>query len=61
MDRPETRFAWRDQSALAYRALGDGSPALLYLQGWISNVELNWDHPTMARFLEGLLAHVVLW
>jgi len=61
MDRPETRFAWRDQSALAYQALGDGSPALLYLQGWISNVELNWDHPTMARFLEGLLAHVVLW
>jgi class 3 adenylate cyclase len=54
MDRPETRFAWRGDVALAYQTLGDGSPPLLYLQGWPSNVELNWDHPTMARFLRGL-------
>ena len=54
MDRPETRFAWRGDVALAYQTLGDGSPPLLYLQGWPSNVELNWDHPKMARFLRGL-------
>jgi class 3 adenylate cyclase len=54
MDRPETRFAWRGNVALAYQTLGEGSLPLLYLQGWPSNVELNWDHPTMARFLRGL-------
>jgi len=47
-------FAWRGDVALAYQTLGDGQPPLLYLQGWPSNVELNWDHPAMARFLRGL-------
>jgi len=54
VDRPETLFAWRGDIALAYQTLGEGSPVLLYLQGWPSNVELNWDHPTMARFIRGL-------
>jgi class 3 adenylate cyclase len=54
VDRPETQFAWNGDVALAYQVLGEGDPDLVYLQGWISNVELNWDHPTMARFLRGL-------
>lgn len=54
MERPKTRFAWNGDAALAYQTLGDGEPDLLYLQGWISNVELNWDHPTMTRFLHGV-------
>jgi pimeloyl-ACP methyl ester carboxylesterase len=54
MDRPETRFACNGTSALAYQVLGEGAPGLLYLPGYVSNVELNWDHPTMARFLRGL-------
>ena len=54
MDHPETRFAWNGDMALAYQALGDGEIDLLYLSGVASNVELNWDHPLMARFLRGL-------
>jgi class 3 adenylate cyclase len=54
VDRPETRFAWNGDIALAYQVLGEGEPDLLYAPGWLSNVELNWEHPTMARFLRGL-------
>jgi class 3 adenylate cyclase len=54
MDRPETRFAWHGNDVLAYQVVGDGPTDLLYRQGWISNVELNWDHPVMARFLRSL-------
>jgi pimeloyl-ACP methyl ester carboxylesterase len=54
MERPETQFAWNGTSALAYQVLGAGAPDLFYLPGYTSNVELNWDHPTMARFLRGL-------
>jgi class 3 adenylate cyclase len=54
MDRPETQFAWNGDSALAYQVLGDGSSDLLFIQGVVSNVELNWNHPLMARFLRGL-------
>lgn len=53
-ERPETRFAWNGDIALAYQVLGEGEPDLLFLQGWVSNVELNWDHTVVARFLEGL-------
>ena len=53
-ERPETRFIWNGDVSLAYQVLGMGEPDLLYLQGWVSNLELNWDHPAMARFLRGL-------
>jgi class 3 adenylate cyclase len=54
MERPDTRYAWNGDIALAYQVLGDGPPDLVYLQGWISNVELNWESPYLARFLRGL-------
>ncbi len=54
MDRPETQFAWNGGAALAYQVVGQGSPDMLFAQGWVSNVELNWDHPTMSGFLRGL-------
>ena len=53
-ERPETRLFWNGDVSLAYQMLGTGTPDLLYLQGWVSNIELNWDHPLMARFLRGL-------
>jgi class 3 adenylate cyclase len=40
---------WR----LAYEVLGDG-PDLMYLPGWVSNVEANWLTPDHARFIQGL-------
>jgi class 3 adenylate cyclase/pimeloyl-ACP methyl ester carboxylesterase len=54
MDHPETQFVWNGASSLAYQVLGQEAPDLLYIAGFASNVELNWDHPTMARFLRGL-------
>ncbi len=54
--RPETQYAWHGDDALAYQVIGDGPVDLVYLQGLVSNVELNWDHPAMARFLTALAA-----
>jgi class 3 adenylate cyclase len=54
VERPETRYAWNGDVALAYQVMGDGPVDLLYLQGWTSNVELNWESPHLARFLSGL-------
>jgi pimeloyl-ACP methyl ester carboxylesterase len=52
--RPDVRYAWNGETSLAYQTLGEGDQALLYLQGYLSNVELNWDHPSVARFLREL-------
>jgi class 3 adenylate cyclase len=50
---PELRYAHNDGFALAYQVLGDG-PDLIYLPGWVSNIEGNWLAPDHARFLERL-------
>jgi len=53
-ERPETRFAWNGDICLAYQVLGSGEPDVLYLQGYASNVELNWEYPVVGRFLRRL-------
>jgi class 3 adenylate cyclase len=54
MERPETRFAWNGAVSLAYQLCGEGPPDLLYLQGYCSNVDMNWDSPYLAQFLRRL-------
>jgi class 3 adenylate cyclase len=54
VDRPETRYAWNGDVSLAYQVVGDGPFDLVYLQGWISNVEMNWENSYLARFLREL-------
>ena len=54
MTRPETRFAWNGEVSLAYQVLGSGPGDLVYLQGYCSNVDANWESPRLARFLRGL-------
>ena len=50
---PALRYAKNGPWSLAYQVLGDG-PDLIYLPGWVSNVEGNWLVPDHARFIERL-------
>ena len=52
--RPNTRFTWSGGYAIAYQVVGDGVRDLVYLPGWASNVDVSWDVPPIARFLETL-------
>ena len=54
MERPKTQFAWNGEAALAYQLLGTGAPDLLFSQGWVSNIEVYWEHALPARFLREL-------
>jgi pimeloyl-ACP methyl ester carboxylesterase len=52
---PETRYAKTvDGVHIAYQVVGEGPVDLVYVSGWISNVDLNWTHPDYARFLRRL-------
>jgi pimeloyl-ACP methyl ester carboxylesterase len=57
VERPETHYAWNGDVALAYQVVGEGPIDLLYLQGWTSNIDLAWDSPYLAGFIEGLSNH----
>jgi pimeloyl-ACP methyl ester carboxylesterase len=48
---PITRYASSADLNIAYQVTGDGPRDLVYVPGWISNVEVAWDDPRMARFL----------
>jgi class 3 adenylate cyclase/pimeloyl-ACP methyl ester carboxylesterase len=54
VDRTEIRYAWNGEIALAYQIVGDGPIDLLYMQGSISNLEVAWENPALARFLRDL-------
>ncbi|HVR88902.1 MAG TPA: adenylate/guanylate cyclase domain-containing protein [Candidatus Limnocylindria bacterium] len=54
MTVPETRYAKSGGLNIAYQIVGDGPLDLLFAAGWISNVELGWEDPWIARFYERL-------
>jgi class 3 adenylate cyclase len=50
----DVRYAWSGEIALAYRVVGGAPIDLLYLPGFVSNVQLDWEGPAQGRFLRGL-------
>jgi pimeloyl-ACP methyl ester carboxylesterase len=52
--RPETRYAQSGDVNIAYQVVGRGPRDLVFVPGWVSNVELFWEEPTMVRFIERL-------
>ena len=48
---PETAYARSGKANIAYQVAGDGPLDLVYVPGWVSNVELAWEEPALARFL----------
>src|SRR5712691_2744062 len=51
---PETLYAKSGDLNIAYQVVGDGPFDLVYVPGWVSNIELGWEKPKPARFLEHL-------
>jgi class 3 adenylate cyclase/pimeloyl-ACP methyl ester carboxylesterase len=60
MNRPETHYAWNGDVSLAYQVVGQAGTDLLYLQGYCSNVDMNWESRHLAHFLRGLARHARL-
>jgi class 3 adenylate cyclase len=54
MQYPQTRYAKGKEGAVAYQVLGDGPLDLVFIPGWITNVEVIWEEPSLARFLHRL-------
>ncbi len=51
---PETRYAKSGEVHIAYQVVGEGPFDLVYVPGWVSNVEVLWQHPKATRYLERL-------
>ncbi|HUE26856.1 MAG TPA: adenylate/guanylate cyclase domain-containing protein [Solirubrobacteraceae bacterium] len=51
---PETRYTRNGDASIAYQTSGDGPLDILFLPGWISQIEQLWEAPGNRRFLERL-------
>ena len=51
---PETRYARSGDLNIAYQSTGDGPLDLVYVPGWVSNIDSMWEEPSYARFLTRL-------
>jgi pimeloyl-ACP methyl ester carboxylesterase len=53
-ERPKTRYAKSGEVSIAYQVVGDGPRDLVFVPGWVSNIEVFWDEPSVVRFFERL-------
>jgi pimeloyl-ACP methyl ester carboxylesterase len=51
---PETRYTKSGDYNIAYQVIGEADLDLLWIAGFVSNVELAWEEPLLARFLNRL-------
>ncbi|MCZ6694175.1 MAG: adenylate/guanylate cyclase domain-containing protein [Bacteroidetes bacterium] len=51
---PETKYTKSGDISIAYQVIGNGSMDLVLVPGWVSNIEIFWEDPSMVRFLKKL-------
>jgi pimeloyl-ACP methyl ester carboxylesterase len=51
---PDTLYAKSGDLSIAYQVVGGGNIDLVFVMGWVSNVEYFWQEPSMSRFLARL-------
>jgi pimeloyl-ACP methyl ester carboxylesterase len=50
--QPKTRYALSGDVNIAYQVVGDGPIDLVFVMGWVSNLDEFWTEPSFAYFLE---------
>ena len=52
--RPRTHYVKCGDLNIAYQVTGDGPIDLVYVPGWVSNLDYSWEYPPYARVFERL-------
>lgn len=52
--RPKTKYTKSGDFNIAYQVIGEGSIDILYIPGWVSNIDMMWTEPRLAAFLTRL-------
>ena len=53
-DFPEVRYARSGDVHIAYQVLGSGEVDLVYVMGWLTNLQTYWEEPSYRRFMQKL-------
>jgi hypothetical protein len=52
--RPKTNYTKIGEFNIAYQEIGQGLIDILYIPGWVSNIDMMWTEPRLAAFLTRL-------
>jgi class 3 adenylate cyclase len=52
--RPETRYAAGGEGYVAFQVFGDGPLTVLLVTNWLQNLDVMWEEPALARYLDRL-------
>ncbi len=52
--KPVTEYTKSGNINIAYQIIGEGSIDILYIPGWVSNIDMMWAEPRLAAFLTRL-------
>ena len=52
--RPKTKYTKCGNFNIAYQVIGEGPVDILYIPGWVSNIDMMWTEPRLAAFLTRL-------
>lgn len=61
--KPETKYTKSGDISIAYQVFGSGPIDLVYIPGWVSNIDWMWACPELVHFLTelGKIARVILF
>ncbi|MFQ3214810.1 MAG: hypothetical protein ACI9C9_002353 [Marivirga sp.] len=61
--KPSTEYTKSACIKLAYQVFGSGPIDLVYIPGWVSNIDRMWACPELVQFLQelGKIARVILF
>jgi len=52
--KPKTKYTKSDEINIAYQVVGEGPVDMVYIPGWVSNIDMMWTEPRLAAFLTAL-------
>jgi pimeloyl-ACP methyl ester carboxylesterase len=60
---PETKYARSGDVHIAYQVFGEGELDVVIVPGFVSHIELIWEHAPAARYLEAIasFARVIMF
>ena len=56
VETPRTTYLEHDGIKIAWQVFGDGPAEMLFVPGWVSNVDLFWQYPQSREFFTELAA-----
>lgn len=54
IEKPVTKYTKSGRISLAYQVYGNGKQKIVYIPGWVSNIDLMWENPQLVAFFKGL-------